>query len=409
MYKILLIDDNGTFLEMFEQMIDWNAYDMQVVGKYDNASAALEYIKLNRVDAIITDVCMPKMTGLDLAKEIYENYSGIKVVFFSAYREFEYAEAAIHYDVVGYINKPVSYAQLYEIMNKLKEKLDKQKTKHVSEIIDTKIIYERRELFCKWILDEKNNIDIKTEMGRLGILYRIEQTECALALISMQSTNAQFEKKYKFDKKSVSDAVIKVVCIDTADYYTILLDCKKDKIAVLYINKKNSKLPQNIVAVTVDDLNEIFGLRVMDVEYTLFDTIFQFKKDVNASSNSATGYIRETIYQQDTQSMIYMVRKYVDEHFAEDIDIVTVAKLCHFNHQYFGRLFKDITGEKFSDYLNYVRINKAKEILWGSDVGIDTLYIDVGFKNRSYFFRVFKDYTGVSPSQYRKQMLGENK
>ena len=69
---------------------------------------------------------------------------------------------------------------------------------------------------------------------------------------------------------------------------------------------------------------------------------------------------------------------------------------------YFSYVFKQITGRTFTEYLNYLRIMKAKELLTNSNKTVSGISYEVGFNDPAYFDRVFKKEVGMSPGKYRK-------
>ena len=77
---------------------------------------------------------------------------------------------------------------------------------------------------------------------------------------------------------------------------------------------------------------------------------------------------------------------------------------------YVSRLFKQETGETFTDYITKVRIEKAKELLSYSAVKVYDVGRRTGYFNPRYFYRVFKNITGYTPSEYRREfaLKGEN-
>jgi two-component system, response regulator YesN len=80
-----------------------------------------------------------------------------------------------------------------------------------------------------------------------------------------------------------------------------------------------------------------------------------------------------------------------------------LASLFYVNRSYLSHLFKSKLGKNYVDYLNEVRITKAKELLTSSKRSLCQIAKAVGYDNAKYFFRVFKKITGVTPEQYRKK------
>ncbi|WP_338075924.1 response regulator transcription factor [Brevibacillus invocatus] len=79
------------------------------------------------MDVILCDIQMPVMSGIDVARELHQQNSPVKVVFLSGYREFEYAQQALSYGVKSYIVKPTKYNELENVFRKLKIELDQSK------------------------------------------------------------------------------------------------------------------------------------------------------------------------------------------------------------------------------------------------------------------------------------------
>lgn len=100
--------------------------------------------------------------------------------------------------------------------------------------------------------------------------------------------------------------------------------------------------------------------------------------------------------------------QYIDEHYSEALSLTTLANHFHFNPSYLSSYFSTHHQEGFSEYLNQVRINKAKLILESSSTPIATVSEMVGYSDPSYFCKVFKRIEGISPSSYRKTASATN-
>lgn len=95
------------------------------------------------------------------------------------------------------------------------------------------------------------------------------------------------------------------------------------------------------------------------------------------------------------------IQTYIKRNYQKDITQEFISSLFFLNRSYLSTLFRERTGEKFVDYLNGVRIEKAKELLRTSEKKMYQIARGVGYDNVKYFFRVFKKKTGVTPEQYR--------
>ena len=103
------------------------------------------------------------------------------------------------------------------------------------------------------------------------------------------------------------------------------------------------------------------------------------------------------------QERINSVVNYVMENYHNSITVAEVAALVGMSESYFSRFFHKATGNRFSDFVNRIRISKACELLTHSDQYITTICYQVGFNNVANFNRRFFDHKQVTPSDYRKQ------
>ena len=106
-------------------------------------------------------------------------------------------------------------------------------------------------------------------------------------------------------------------------------------------------------------------------------------------------------YRKDTgYSKIYSAKKYIDEHFTEDIRISDLSNMCSMSETHFRRVFFKLMGITPTEYKNNKRILKAKDLLLSGDYSILETAKIVGIDDANYFSRIFKKKTGFSPREY---------
>lgn len=125
MLKILLVDDEREEREGIEYLIKKYQYPL-AVGQASNGIKALEYLEQNQADILFTDVKMPLMDGLELAKVVNQRYPEMKIIIFSAYGEFEYAKRALEANAVNYLLKPIELDEFREVMGNLLDMIQKE-------------------------------------------------------------------------------------------------------------------------------------------------------------------------------------------------------------------------------------------------------------------------------------------
>lgn len=99
---------------------------------------------------------------------------------------------------------------------------------------------------------------------------------------------------------------------------------------------------------------------------------------------------------------IQEVKQYLEAHYNQPLSLDIVADQCGLSPKYLSRLFKEETGENFSDYLVQLRVEKAKQMLCESNAKIGDISISVGIESRATFLRTFQKVEGITPSEYRK-------
>lgn len=125
-----------------------------------------------------------------------------------------------------------------------------------------------------------------------------------------------------------------------------------------------------------------------DAAYILRDVIIEILEKNNVKINTKN-------------CIISGVLNYCNEFYASDITLEGVGALFYLNPDYLCRLFKKETGISFTQYLNHVRIDKAKKLLDKTDKKITEIAFEVGYTNDTYFIKKFKEICGVTPKQYQ--------
>lgn len=127
MYKIIMIDDEDEVREGIKRKTNWETCGFQLVGDFDNGRDAYEALESLQPDAVITDICMPFMDGLQLTELIAANYRDVKVIIVTGYEDFDYAKQAIKLKVKDYLLKPINAAEFTEFLHKLRQELDEER------------------------------------------------------------------------------------------------------------------------------------------------------------------------------------------------------------------------------------------------------------------------------------------
>lgn len=100
---------------------------------------------------------------------------------------------------------------------------------------------------------------------------------------------------------------------------------------------------------------------------------------------------------------------YMEENYKEKILLSDVAEKTYVSQWHLSKLLNKETGQSFSEILNGIRIEKAKELLKDPSLRIGDIADEVGFLDMAHFSRVFKKINGISANEYRNQMNTDDK
>ena len=131
MFNVLLVDDEYMIISGLKYLIPWEEKGLNLVGTAFNGEEALEVLKREKIDIVISDVTMPIMSGIDFLREARKQEYQFQTIFLSGYQEFEYAKEGMALGAINYLLKPVDKRELFESLDKaiqkIKEKNDIKK------------------------------------------------------------------------------------------------------------------------------------------------------------------------------------------------------------------------------------------------------------------------------------------
>ncbi|AJY74263.1 response regulator [Paenibacillus beijingensis] len=104
---------------------------------------------------------------------------------------------------------------------------------------------------------------------------------------------------------------------------------------------------------------------------------------------------------ENERAIIRQAKQYISEQVERGLSLSEVSRYIHLNPVYFSRLFKQETGETFSDYVTGLRMKKAMDYLRDPQYKVYEIGALIGYKNTKYFHKLFKRYTGYTPSEFR--------
>lgn len=212
MYRLVIADDEKRIRQGLKNIVDWGSLGFEVTEIFADGQDIIEYLDYMMPDVILTDIKMNNVSGLEVAKYVFEHRLPCKVVLISGYQEFELAVQGIKYGVEDYLLKPTDVDRLEETFRKIAGQLDEareklRKNKAEKERMEEAIPLLEERFFGDLVMGVVDSEDyIRNCMEILYPGKHMENRKCFLADIYIEDyehfMNAVWE--YSYDQLEVN-------------------------------------------------------------------------------------------------------------------------------------------------------------------------------------------------------------
>ena len=107
--------------------------------------------------------------------------------------------------------------------------------------------------------------------------------------------------------------------------------------------------------------------------------------------------------EKGTEDVVNVVKQYIWDHLSGDTSLYTLAEQVHFSQEYLLRTFKKKEGITILQYINDLKLDRARQLLSETDMTVKVIAEELGFTSVGYFGRFFRSKTGLSPNVYREK------
>lgn len=172
MLKIFLVEDELVIRENIKKSIDWELYGFELCGDAGDGELALPMIIKLQPDIVITDIKMPFMDGLKLARAIKKEMPKVKIIILSGYGEFTYAKEALNIGVTDYLLKPVGSKMLMDALDKVgemiyRERAEEESINQYKRGMEENVINLKKQFFMELCTKEMDTAEITEKSNRL--------------------------------------------------------------------------------------------------------------------------------------------------------------------------------------------------------------------------------------------------
>ncbi|NMO95465.1 response regulator [Paenibacillus lemnae] len=515
MYKVLLVDDEFMILDGISSVIEWEVLNTELIGTAQNGQQAMNIVRQNPPDIIITDIRMPGMDGLELVRTVHAIHPDIMFILLTGYSEFEYAKTAMQYGVKHYLLKPCSEESLSEAIGELVESrmieddkeafvqsvryglerikpyakeqflkefltnktygteewhyfgelfgfqfqsqqvrvllfqidgeheyehlfavknitedvfrnpmLSSTVSKHVLILIEDTLtepeLFERiqsiRSIFTKYYnLDLTAALSDSGELAQVRRLYK-QTIDCLShqfylgkgSLITRRDISNSLDQGRQEDFSYDEEKLIMVIKAGHWDDAERELTQVFQRLSELRMDSAETKsyiiqLFMGIIRLgSSDRIAEYLGRLTTVIESSTFQSVQELVMSISRDIALERFERTRSQHSQLVQSVVQIVHQRLHD---EQLTLQMVSNEIYMNPDYVSKVFKREIGEKFTNYVMRLRMERALELLeQDNEIRISHLAEMAGFGGNSpYFSKVFKKHTGLSPSEYKQQ------
>lgn len=350
MIRTIIVDDEQIVLQGLRETINWEHYGIKIVGIATSGKQALEMLHKQPVDLLLIDIIMSGMSGLELLGRIQEEAPSVVAVMISCHASFDFVQQALRKGAVDYLVKTeLEEDQLDQNLTRISRKVQRILSAR-EQRKNSKAAEEQR---------ERKVLDLLRET--IWFVDRQEYNALQKACSELPLVSAAFQKK---------------------------MAGKLQELEQVY------RLPPEILCVSeAADLADKAGV----------------SRYLERCSGRAMAYFLKRGYREEIVCSVLRAVNYL-VNCPQDVANQTV--LCEkfsISRSYFSKVFPDLLGTSFQEYIQQVRIDTAKRLIRTREVPLDEIASRVGLEDTKYFNKMFQKATGMTLAAWQKKTISEEK
>jgi two-component system response regulator YesN len=451
MVNVYVVDDEKLVRRGIIGLIDWEKYDMKVVGDSGSGEEAAEFIRNNDVNLLFSDLQMPGLSGVPFLRDVRAIRPDMQIVVLTMHQEFDLIQQALRIGILDYITK----AQIEEenidalMLNVKKRYLEAM---HHSRLGERKItgneVYiweterkEREEAAVMLLTENRLPFEVLTEN------HLIIPRECNIILLKSLIKDYGAEKSTLLELKRIKGTPYDQLkdILQTVMKGRLFADRLPGCFTYTYLYPEllagNPGLPRTeIIQLSMKMEFMLDGDRYEDgmekIKYAnlsleertavfyrfnlywsefsgkdftrYFEEVghflwwYQWKEWFDEIRRLVLKKIGGTNEEISTMEAIHKAMNHIREYMDREITLEELLHLTGMSKSHFSRNFKKITGKTFVTYMNDMRIDSAKKYLTETKQSISWIAGQVGYSDEHYFRRIFKERTGKNPKKFRE-------
>lgn len=453
--NVLIVEDDLLVRKGLVSAMPWHDFNMRVVGEANNGKKALEFLRQNKVDLILTDLNMPVMSGIDFMKVARQKYPHIFIAILTIHQDFEYIQQALRLGAIDFITKvQLEKENFGPVLNRIYQRIMEEKAQEYH--YEQAVAYETDECIALYsmrkiktpetefekiraIMKEFHQIDeqiflifgMKPVSSEEFIEYLMKHSHWKPVKITglkgryqhqVHSLLIEYKERFFFyeteTQKTLSTHSLETMEKQIKDSHKHFYKMRKKILTFEWVfNDKEffefeGKLlqhrlsPETIHQLMSEAANE-WKRKFVTIPSSCKSIPNTFKnwgevKNWLTEFRSMAGLVAGNKYSGDVVNSILEAITLMQDNLGESVTAESLARQVNMSRSYFNKCFKDITGTSFHQYLKTLRLEKAKNMLLRTNESIYWIAEKTGYLDEKYFSKIFKEETGKLPSEFRK-------
>ncbi len=413
LYTVVVADDEDELREAVCTMIPWEDYGFCLVGSASNGLDALQLVEKYEPDLLLTDIRMPFISGIELARQVREVRPATNIAFLSGYDDFKYAKQAIQYNIISYMLKPLTLEGLGAELRTIRQKIDAQFAmfRQTAPRGDGQDL--RAAMLMPLVLDDyaepEGDLQAEEYARQCGLLRDREDRPCYTVMVttllnedgtndtapSFVATVDRLASKYlRAVSFFASGKVITVLLGNPSDFeeYLHILTDEIPQMAVRVLGKRCrigvSRMARTLTALHNAYREAMEALRQGDKS----EGGAQFINDLSPGIKGGSLLCKRAL---DTLDQYYM---------DASLSLVSLSGMLDVSPNHLSACIKKYAGETFINILIRKRMEAAREMVCTTTLKVQEISQRCGYTDQHYFSYCFKKYCGESPNAMRRRM-----
>ena len=415
LYTVVVADDEDELREAVCMMTPWRELGFRLIGSASNGLDALQLVEQHGPDLLLTDIRMPFISGIELARQTREVRPATNIAFLSGYDDFEYAKQAIHYNIISYMLKPLTVEGLAAELRTIRQKIDAQFAmfRHAGPGPDGPD--PRAAALMPLVLDEyaERDEDRAAEYARqCGLLKgAVDRPRCVVlvsALLGEDGTNCTPPSFVASVDRLAAKYLRSVSFFASGRAVTVLLGSPAQLQEHLFI------LAEEIPQMASRALGRRCRVGVSRTARGLTGLHGAYREAMEAlrqedGTESGAQFISDLAQPAKGGALLCrLALDTLDQHYMDaGLSLASLSAMLEVSPNHLSACIKKHAGETFINILIRKRMEAARELLSTTSLKTQEVARRCGYTDQHYFSYCFKKYRGESPNAMRRRLRQE--